>query len=392
MPAGSQTLLKRTNQRAILDCILECGPLSRADLSKRLKISKPTVSANVNDLIGMDLLQEIGFSETDVGKRPMLVDFNKNFQYILVIDFISFISRGKVPVAVCNLFCEPQFVETLSLTATFTGDEVRRKVVQTVHDLLEQNHIGSGQIGKVVLTAPTARCNENHLPLECRNGEVINVTEFLKPEFEGKLIVKNDINLAAIGEKHFGVGKDSKNLYFVWAGLAVGGGLILNGELYEGTDGFGGELAYSVVYNPLLKKYVFLKDIASMKGIRKYIEARREAAAQSQIASHLLGNTFYLDMMIEAAANGDTFCQEFAQHVCRIFATAIANAAYTLNLETIIIGGEYTGFGTVLVDEVRRIVETVPHKAPVVTTPLHANAAMYGAFKLGAESVIPNLL
>ena len=93
VPAGNQTLLKRNNQRAITNYIIEHGPISRADLSKRLKISKPTVSANVTELIDMNLLKEIGFCETDIGKKPMLVDFNKNVQYVLVLDFISYISR-----------------------------------------------------------------------------------------------------------------------------------------------------------------------------------------------------------------------------------------------------------------------------------------------------------
>ena len=135
MPAGNQTLLKRNNQRAITNYIIEHGPISRADLSKRLKISKPTVSANVTELIDMNLLKEIGFCETDIGKKPMLVDFNKNVQYVLVLDFISYISRGKIPIAVCNLYCEPIFIDTIFLSPCFTGDEVRTEVTRTIREL-----------------------------------------------------------------------------------------------------------------------------------------------------------------------------------------------------------------------------------------------------------------
>ena len=61
MPAGNQTLLKQNNQRAIAKYIIEHGPISRADLSKKLAISKPTVSANITALLERDLLMEIGF-------------------------------------------------------------------------------------------------------------------------------------------------------------------------------------------------------------------------------------------------------------------------------------------------------------------------------------------
>lgn len=392
MPAGNQTLLKRNNQRAITNYIIEHGPISRADLSKRLKISKPTVSANVTELIEMNLLQEIGFCETDIGKKPMLVDFNKNVQYVLVLDFISYISRGKVPIAVCNLYCEPIFIDTIFLSPCFTGEEVRTVVTKTIRELFSQNKIVPEQVGKVVLTAPTVCYDENHVPLECRNHEFINLAELFQPDFAGKIAVKNDINLAAIGEKHFGVGKEADNLFFVWAGLAVGGGLILNGEIYEGYTLYGGELAFTTVYDTVLNKYMFLQDLTSMDGIRAYIAARKEAAAASSIAKHLLDDTFYLDMMIEAAAQGDTFCLDFARHVSQIFASVIANITYTMNLQMVIIGGEYTGFGSLLVDETRRILDSIPLPTPKVTTPFYTNSAMYGAFKFGAESIISGLI
>lgn len=392
MPAGNQTLLKRNNQRAITRYIIEHGPISRADLSKCLKISKPTVSSNVNELIEMNLLQEIGFFETDIGKKPMLVDFNKNVQYVLVLDFISYISRGKIPIAVCNLYCEPIFIDTIYLTPCFTENELREKVTKTIHTLLSQYSITPELVGKVVLTAPTVCYDEDHVPLECRDRRVVNLAELFKPDFAGKIAVKNDINLAAIGEKHFGVGKEVSNLFFVWAGLAVGGGLILNGKLYEGHSLCGGELAYTTVYNEALGKYVFLRDVTSMDGIRAYIAAKREEAAASSIAEHLLGGTFYLDMLIEAAAAGDAFCTAFAHHVSRIFAAAVANIAYTANLQMVIIGGEYTGFGSILIDETRRLLESIPLPAPKVSTPFYTNSAMYGAFKFGADSIIASLI
>ena len=97
-------------------------------------------------------------------------------------------------------------------------------------------------------------------------------------------------------------------------------------------------------------------------------------------------------MMIEAAAQGDTFCLDFARHVSQIFASVIANITYTMNLQMVIIGGEYTGFGSLLVDETRRILDSIPLPTPKVTTPFYTNSAMYGAFKFGAESIISGLI
>lgn len=81
----------------------------------------------------------------------------------------------------------------------------------------------------------------------------------------------------------------------------MGGGLILNGEIYEGYALYGGELAYTTVYNEALGEYGFLRDVTSMDGIRAYVAAKPEEAASSSIAKHFFDDTFYLDMMIEAA-------------------------------------------------------------------------------------------
>ena len=75
-----------------------------------------------------------------------------------------------------------------------------------------------------------------------------------------------------------------------------------------------------------------------------------------------------------------------------IFASVIANITYTMNLQMVIIGGEYTGFGSILVDETRRVLEEIPLPTPKVTTPFYTNSAMYGAFKFGADNIIAGLI
>lgn len=392
MEAGNQTLLKRNNQKAIIDYIITNGPISRADLSKVLKISKPTVSANVTDLMEMNLLKEIGYSETDIGKKPMLVDFNKNCNYVLALDFISYIAHLKISVAVCNLYCEPVFIDTIHLPMHFSGEYVRQEVPRKLLEFFEMNQVDISKIGKLVITAPTIYYDEEHIQFECMNGDFINLAEIFFPWFQGKIAVKNDVNLAALGEKHFGVGKEAGNLFFAWIGLAVGGGIILNGELYEGVDGTGGELASSTVYDDSRGEFVFLKDMTSMDGIRDYIQRHPEEAKKSQISGPLLDGSFYLDMIIEAAQNNDTFSVNFARHIARAAACVIANVAYTMDMQMVIVGGEYTNFGSLYLNEIREAVERIPYWKAKVTTPFYTNSAMYGAFKFGADSIISGLI
>ena len=392
MDAGNQTLLKKNNQRAIVETILKHGPISRADLSKKLKISKPTVSANVTELLESNLLREIGYSATDVGKKPMLLDFNREVRYVLALDFISYIVRGRVSAAVCDLSCRPVFTGFIDLPEHFGADTVQRVVPQRLFELLHAQGVPTDKIGKLVLTAPTVEYTNDFIKFECPNGDVMDLADLFRDAFPGKIAIMNDIDLAALGEKHFGVGKDADTLLFAWIGLNVGGGLILNSRLYAGKNKLGGEISYCAVYSEVLREYRMMRDVTSMAGIREYIAARREQAAHSLLAGQLLDGSFTLGRMIEAARRGDSFCREFARYVGRTIAPVLANTSHTLGLQMIIVGGDYTNFGDVFLSEIRERVSAVPLFPAEVRLPRYPNPAMYGAFQFGARSIIKNLI
>lgn len=392
MKAGNQTLLKKNNQRAIADYIIKKGPISRADLAKYLNISKPTVSANITELMEKNLLMEIGYSETDIGKKPMLVDFNKNVQYILALDFISYITKNIVTVSVCNLYCEPLFTDTIDLGENFSSFTVTKRFPKALAELFTHYQMSTDKIGVIVLTAPSVFYDSNHIRFECRNGDIVNLAEIIGTTIDKPILAKNDINLAALGEKYFGIGKKVNNLIFVWAGLAVGGGLILDGELYEGISNGGGELAYQTVFNEITGEYEFIKDILSFKGIRNYIEHFKEEAKQSSIAEKLFSPKLSLDDMITAAQNKDRFCCDFAAYAARTMTSVICNIAETLDLEMAIIGGEYSRFGHIFTDEIVKRIDKMPITNTAITTPMYGNSAMYGAFKIGADFIIESLI
>lgn len=390
--AGNQTSLKKNNQKAIMDYIIANGAISRADLSKILKISKPTVSANVTELMENDLIHEIGYSETDIGKKPMLIDFNKNYQYVLVLDFISYISKNIVTIAVCNLYCEILFSDTIDLGEDFSAKTVLSEFPKQVLSMFEKNSVQMDKIGIVVVTAPSVFYDSEHINIECRTGELVNVADAIKLVTSRKILVKNDINLAALGEKHFGVGKKVNNLMFVWAGLAVGGGLFLDGELYEGMNNAGGELAFSTVFDEISGEYVFIKDVLSYKGIRRYIDNFKGEAEKSLISDKLFASRLSIDDLITAAHNGDEFCRSFATYIAKTMSAIICNLSATLDLEMVIIGGEYSRFGHLFTNEIIKRINKMPITNTQITTPMYGHSAMYGAFKIGAEHIIDRLL
>ncbi|MEG0692399.1 MAG: hypothetical protein RR444_04890, partial [Oscillospiraceae bacterium] len=160
----------------------------------------------------------------------------------------------------------------------------------------------------------------------------------------------------------------------------------------EGKAMNGGELAYATVYNETLERFEFFRDITDMNGIKRYIQANLKKAETSSIAQHLLNGTFTLDMMITASKAGDRFCSNFAKSVGKIAAVLISNLSSVIDLEMVIVGGDYARFGDVFLDEIKRLTKDIPTTRVAITSPEHANSAMYGAFKFGAEHIIGKLI
>src|SRR3989338_8548601 len=77
----------------------------------------------------------------------------------------------------------------------------------------------------------------------------VNLRNILQEKFKTKVIQENDANCFAIAEHRFGACKGTKNMVGLIIGTGVGGGIILNGNLYKGSHGFAGEFGHSIL-NP----------------------------------------------------------------------------------------------------------------------------------------------
>ena len=128
LKAGNQTLVKINNQNAIIKFIIKNGPISRAELAKRLKISKPTVSTNVEGLLEKNILLEVGRGETHIGKKPILLDFNKNYKYVLACD----LSRNNSKIAVSNLQGEIVAEDKIVIYNNLAGRDMKEYIKNSV--------------------------------------------------------------------------------------------------------------------------------------------------------------------------------------------------------------------------------------------------------------------
>ncbi len=160
------------------------------------------------------------------------------------------------------------------------------------------------------------------------------------------VIIENDANCAALGEWWLGTGKDVDSLVILTLGTGLGGGIILNGKLWRGVNGMGGEIGHMTIDpdGPRCNcgNFGCLESFASAEAIRRKVrEGLRNKNLNTMVREDIKDRRIHdiPEIVSRAARLGDKFSLEIWESFGRALGIAIANLANLLNVEMIIIGG-----------------------------------------------------
>lgn len=195
----------------------------------------------------------------------------------------------------------------------------------------------------------------------------------------------NDANLAALGEYWQGMGRGTENMLMITIGTGIGSGLILAGELYQGTSGMAVEIGHMVI---------MAEDGPQCGcGRRGCVETLTSAPAVLSQAKKALRlprgewpamTVTDVKQVYQAAADGDPRAAEIVERAAYYLGTALANILNFYELDRIVIGGGVSQAGGILLNPLRRVVEreTIFYQrrpTEIVLGKLGNDAGIYGA-------------
>ena len=272
-------------------------------------------------------------------------------------------------------------------------EAIEEAIVGLVNDLRAKHPIeavGVGAAGYVDASRSTVLFAPN---LAWRN---VNLRAELEPRLDLPVVIENDANAAAWGEVPYGAGADGDALLLVTVGTGVGGGLVLDGELYRGAFGVGGEIGHlRVVRDGQLcgcGKHGCLEQYASGSALVR--NARAAAAGGGHAADELVaragGDPHAIDgpLITQAAQEGDAFAVEQLANLGRWLGEGIAALATVLDPAAIAVGGGVGDAGDLLLEPLRvsfaRHLSGLPYRplAEVRPATLGNRAGMMGAADL----------
>jgi len=193
------------------------------------------------------------------------------------------------------------------------------------------------------------------------NWQIVNVLEIVKKYYDIPSAITNDANAAALGEMKFGAAKGMKNFIVITLGTGLGSGIVANGELIYGHDGFAGEIGHIIVVEGGRScgcgRKGCLETYASATGIRRTVS---ELLCNSNDASRLREMAFEnitSKMIYEAAVNGDKIALAAFAYTGEILGKALANAVAFSSPEAIILFGGLASAGEILFQPTQKAME-----------------------------------
>ncbi|MDN4525036.1 ROK family transcriptional regulator [Fictibacillus fluitans] len=239
----NQQVVKRNNKSLVLQTIIEKEPLSRADIAQTTGLNKATVSSLVNDILEENLIFESGPGESSGGRRPVLLHFNKTAGYAIGIDIgVNYVLSILTDLKGNIIVEKNQSIKDVAFEAVtgVVSEMIRSLILEMPKSSYGVVGIGIGVPGIVdkkgtVLFAPNL------------NWSNISLKQHIEEEFQLPVLIENEANAGAYGEKQLGAGQSFLDIIYVSAGIGIGAGIILNGELYQGRNGYSGELGHVII-------------------------------------------------------------------------------------------------------------------------------------------------
>jgi glucokinase len=243
------------------------------------------------------------------------------------------------------------------------------------------------------LGVPCTIDRERGLAITAVNLPIQNVPirDLMRERLGIPVFLDNDANLAALAEHRFGAARGARNAVLLTIGTGIGGGLIIDGELYHGSIGAAAELGHAVIEvdGPPCQGncpgHGCVESLASGTALAREAREMADGKPGSVLGDALAqGRTVDGKLVTEAALDGDEVARRAVELIGRRLGAALAGFANIFNPDVMILGGGVVaGAGELLLDPARDEVRTraLPpmNAAPVVAAELGAEAGMIGA-------------
>jgi glucokinase len=276
--------------------------------------------------------------------------------------------------------------------------QLLRKLTIVIEEAVEQAGINFDKIKSIGIGVAGMVDRERGILLSGVNigASNLKIAEPLIDHYGIPVKLGNDVEVATLGEMHFGAGKKCNNLICVFVGTGIGSGIVHNGEIYHGQTGTAGEIGHTILFPDgrlcNCGGHGCLEAYASRMAIARQVVAGIKRGVDTSVAGEIDENKGLLRSrtLSQAVLDGDNLVTRSVIHAAKFLGVGLASVVNFYNPERIILGGG-------LVEEVGLYfdvaVEELQHRAlPIPGAAINVKKAKLGDFAgiIGAAMLAQN--
>jgi glucokinase len=393
LPVGRPSVLRHANALNVLKLLREANSCSRADLVRASGLSAPTITNVVKDLLAANLIEPLGEGESSGGRPPDMIRFKAERGCVLAIEITA--SRLSFLLADLN-GVQLEMHEILLADRKTTPDAICSYISQQARQLLRKHKKTRDQLLALVVGVPAITNVEHGVVLSISTLEQwrsVPLRAMLSKLFDCLVVIENDTNLAAQGERYRGAAQSQDNFVLVSISGGIGAGIVLNGKIHHGAQWSAGEIAYLRLPNvsrsyPTIHQFGELETVLGDSGI---LNSWYEINSQVDAARKGHPKKIEVEEVLDLAQAGNPCAVSIIQARAAMVSDIIVNMSLILNPGLILLGGKVGGH-PVLLDAVRKQLEESEFGVTEIGIgALGATATLWGGVCVALEA-IPSVL
>lgn len=376
---GSQTSLREANRARIVDAIKKHGGLTQVELAGVTGLSPATVSNIVKELSVGKVLHTT--PTTQSGRRAQYVTLAHALGLVVGVHF----STRHMRIALADVAHTVVAEHHLPLAKDHRADNELDRTTLLIADMLDNLKASMSEVLAVGIAIPAPMDRESGTIARSgilRGWDGVPVASVMERRLNRPVFVDNAANLSALAELRMGAARGKSEAIFIDIGDGIGAGLIINGQVYRGFNGSAGEFGHTTIVEngPLCRC-----------GNRGCLEAIAGGYAILENLKPTHGN-LKLNDVITKAMGGDAGCIRALADAGKHVGIAAANLSNLFDPQRLIVGGELSRAGEILIGPIRHALErsvivdarSIPD---IVQGQLGARAATLGAIAFAVDQV-----
>ncbi len=328
--------------------------LSSSDLSRLLNKSIPSVTKRLNELVKEGKVILNGYADSGGGRRPKQYALPSNTQYLVAVAMDQLNTRINMVDLLNNAVAKTESIK-LNL---FDNSDAHKILADFINRFISRQKVKKDQIIGVGIGMPgfvNTREGVNYTHL---SGGSKNLKTFLEEKINLPVWIDNDSSLVALSELRFGDANNKENAMVINIGWGIGLGMILNGEIFKGFNGYAGELSHIPLRDDgklcTCGKRGCLETEASLLVIsQKAIEEITEGKISS-LPKDIKSPSEMGEAIMIAVGKGDQYAIELISDMGYKIGKAIAILIHIMDPETIILSGRGARVGNILMTSIKQ--------------------------------------